>query len=387
MVRDKIMKIILRESQLEKCMLTETKNCDVFSTHTTAQDYDDVLLNVQGRYQRSMEGKVVQMTPEEYLDRCAQLQGNSIHTQHELLDRSKIRAFAERMSKGEKFALPYIDYYQKQQEGRHRVMAAKYMGCQVVNIGVFNEEGREDPYSEGWDEEREYTLEDLQDKLSDVFIDPQGVFVSYIHDWNHPKDVNRFLNLYPDFEGKGDLFYQRMGVLWQPEHTNEFEFGTDHFVCDEDPQELTNYIWAEILSHTTEEQLSAMGYDGDPDMDFSEVCSWLYSVARELDVLKDLDKRVNRMLNAVFIYTFYRNNWNYFHEVSDKYHVVLESEVMKVYSTDKYMWDDRVTSGKELLEENQIQISFEEPVIMTSHGYYLLAREDIENYLGQYPMK
>jgi len=346
-----------------------------------------VLLNVQGRYQRSMEGKVVQMTPEEYLDRCAQLQGNSIHTQHELLDRSKIRAFAERMSKGEKFALPYIDYYQKQQEGRHRVMAAKYMGCQVVNIGVFNEEGREDPYSEGWDEEREYTLEDLQDKLSDVFIDPQGVFVSYIHDWNHPKDVNRFLNLYPDFEGKGDLFYQRMGVLWQPEHTNEFEFKTDHFVCDEDPQELTNYIWAEILSHTTEEQLSAMGYDGDPDMDFSEVCSWLYSVARELDVLKDLDKRVNRMLNAVFIYTFYRNNWNYFHEVSDKYHVVLESEVMKVYSTDKYMWDDRVTSGKELLEENQIQISFEEPVIMTSHGYYLLAREDIENYLGQYPMK
>jgi hypothetical protein len=266
-------------------------------------------------------------------------------------------------------------------------MAAKLLGCDVVKIGVFNEEGREDPYTED-DDEKKFTLEDLENKLPDVQVDPQGAFISYTHDWNHDKEVQMFLGLYPEFEGKADLFYNRMGTLQMPEHTNEFEFDTDNFVLDEDPIELTKYIWGEIKSHTTEEQLSDLGYGGDDRLGFSEVSSWLDSTVRAYDVLKDLHKYINTMLNSVFVYTFYENNWKYFEEGLDKeYRVVLDDKIMKIYSLAGYYWQDGIRSGKELLSENDIQISSEDPYFAESRGYYLLKLEDIKKYLNLYPRK
>ena len=183
------MKIILRESQLEKCMLSEARGCDVFTNSTTAQDYDDVLMNLPNKQFRSMSGTIVQMTPREYFERCAQLQGNTVGDQYGILDKTKVKAIADTMSRGHKFDLPYIDYFSKEQEGRHRVLAAELHGCEVVKIGVFSEEGRPDPYTEDWDADRKHTLESLESKLSDVQVDAEGVYITYIHDWDHSRDV------------------------------------------------------------------------------------------------------------------------------------------------------------------------------------------------------
>jgi len=380
------MKILVTESQMGKILITEQRKCDVFTNQTSAQDYDDILSNEPGRYLRTLQGSIVQMSPEEYFDRVAQLQDTTYDEQFTFLDKHKVKNMADEMSSGRQYDLPYINYNNKHQEGRHRVAAAQLLGCKMVNIGVFNKPDFKDPYVETTDEVKQYTLEALEDKLEDVYIDHDGVFISYIHDWNHPKDVRQFLNLYPSFDGKGDLFYERMSVLWMPEHTNEFEFDSDAFVLDEDPKELTNYIWEQILSHTTQEQLNDMGYGGDDKLDFSEVCSWLNSVARDLDVLKDLNKYIHTMLNSVFLYTFYKNNWDYFQEVDSKYRVVFEKELVKVYSEAEYSWDDRISSGKELLEENDVRLSNEDPVMMARGGYYALFRSDVEDYLKKYPI-
>ena len=381
-----MMKILLTESQLIRALLSEAKNCDVFTDKTTAQDYDDILSQDPHRFLRTMIGSIVQMSPEEYFDRCAQLQDTTYKEQFSYLDKHKVKNIANDMSGGEQYPLPYLNYNSKQQEGRHRVAAAQLLGCKMVKIGVFYKPGFKDPYTEGSDEVQQYTLESLEDKLTDVYVDHSGVFIRYIHDWNHPKDVKMFLNLYPSFDGKYDLFYERMGRLSMPEHTNEFEFDSDNFVVDEDPIELTNYIWSQIRAHTSQEQLNDLGYGGDDRLDFSEVCVWLNTVATELEVLLDLNKYIHTMLNSVFIYTFYKNNWDYFQEVDNKYRVEFESGVMKVYSTVEFSWDARITTGKELLESNSIELSHADPIMLERQGHYLLARQDVEDYLKKYPL-
>jgi hypothetical protein len=380
------MKIILRESQLTKVLITETWNCDVFSNHTSAQDYDDVLLNLPTKQFRSMSGTIIQMTPREYLERCAQLQGNTLENQYNLLDKTKIRAIAESMSKGHKFDLPYIDYFSEHQEGRHRVLAAELHGCEVVKIAVFTEEGRPDPYTEDWNKDRSYTLKSLESELSDVYVDPQGVCVVYTHDWEHSRDVDKFLGLYPSFENKVSLFYACMDKLRLDEYTTEFEFDIDNFVISEDPSELTNYIWEEIKSHTTDESLYDQGYRGD-DLDFQELMILLQNVMTDYRVLFDLHKSVLRMLNSVFTYTFHKNNREYFNQVDSQYKVILDRGTMRVYSGEKYSWEPGITTGKDLLQENNVILTNEIPSRAESHGYYLLDVSDINEYLGQYPIK
>ncbi len=370
---------------MDKIILNEQRVCDVFTNSTTAQDYDDVLMNLHNKRFRSMSGTIVQMTPREYFERCAQLQGNTVENQYSLLDKTKIKAIADTMSKGHKFDLPYIDYFSQEQEGRHRVMAAELHGCEVVKIGVFNEEGRPDPYSENWDEDRAYTIESLESKLSDVFVDPQGVYINYTHDWEHSRDVDKFLELYPDFENKYALFYSCMDKLRLDEYTTEFEFDIDSFALSEDPQELTKHIWAEIRSHTTPQQLYDQGYRQD-DLDFQEILTLLQNVMTDYRVLFDLHKSVWRMLNSVFSYTFHKNNREYFQTVDDQYRVILEAKTMKVYSEEKYSWDDRITMGKDLLQDNNVRMTNEVPSRAESHGYYLLDRSDIDEYLKQYPI-
>ena len=382
------MKILVTESQLNKCILLEQRMCDIFTTHTTSQDYDDVLRGLDDRFQRALEGKIVQMTPDEYFNRCAELQGNTKQDQYKLLDKSKVTMFAERMSKGEKFNLPYIDYQGKQQEGRHRVAAAELHGCNMVSIGVFKEEGRDDPYNEDWDKDRDYTLKDLERSLIDVHIDHNDVFVEYIHDWEHPRDVEMFLDLYPKFEGKWDLFYNRMtGIKSMPEYTNEFDFNTDTFIFDEDPKELTTYIWEQIKSHTNEDQLYEVGYKKGDKLDFQDVLKILANVANIYEVLSHLHNSVKRMLNAVFVYTFYKNNWKYFQTVGDKYRVEFGSGIIKVYSSDKYRLDSTMGSGKELLRGLRVQLSNADPIFAEFRGQYILSISDIESHLKKYPIK
>ena len=379
------MNIKITESQLNRCLLAEQRSCDVFRNTTSAPDYDDVLMNVPNKQYRSMQGVIIQMTPREYFERCAQLQGNTVENQYNLLDKTKVKVIADSMSKGHKFDLPYIDYFSKNQEGRHRVQAAELHGCEVVKIGVFNEEGRTDPYSEDWDKDRAYTIKSLEDKLTDVQVDPRGAYITYTHDWEHSREVDKFLSLYPSFENKVSLFYSCMDKLRLDEYTTEFELDIDNFIVEEDPSELTNYIWEQIRSHCDDGELYAQGYKGG-DLDFQEILVLLENVMTDYRVLFDLHKSIHRMLNSVFCYTFHKNNRQYFQQVDSKYHVELEGKEMRVYSTEKYSWDELITTGKDLLVDNNVQITTEVAYRAEAMGYYLLSSGDIREYLNQYPI-
>jgi len=115
----------------------EQEICDIFTTSTGEEDYDDVLNQDPGRFLRSMKGEVIQIKPEAYIAQCAKIKGTSIKEQYSDLDESKIQKFARAMDNGEKFNLPFINYNTGHQDGRHRVMAAKLHGCNFVNIAVF----------------------------------------------------------------------------------------------------------------------------------------------------------------------------------------------------------------------------------------------------------
>jgi len=385
------MKILVTESQLNRCIIEEEKSCDVFNNTTTERDYDDALLNKESKRIKAMVGEMVQMTPNEYLDRCAQLEGTTLKYQYSLIDQEKVRAYSEKMSMGVKYHLPYIDYFGKQQEGRHRVLAAKMMGCEVVKIGVFNEEGQNDPYNKEIDEDKVHTLEELKGRLNDVQIDHDDVFVQYKHDWKHERDVQLFLGLYPKFSEKIQLFYACMDKLRMRKDggsSDVFKVDPSNFVVDEDPKELTNYIWEEIVKRTNEQILYNMGYR-EQELSFPEVCEWLYNVNNDLDILTDLNKLVGRMLHSVSEYSFYENNRDYFSQVESEYRVEIGSGEMRVYSTDLYSWDKNIESGRELLRENRVMLSYDDPEYpeKDGQGKRIISLKNIEIYLKEFPIR
>ena len=240
------MKIIVSESQIRH-IITEQRGCDVFDDQTTAKDYDDVLNNVGNRILKDVRGSVVRMTPEEYYDRCAQIQGTTIEDQHRYTRSVKVNDLYKLISNGEKLALPYLDYSSRNQEGRHRVAAAQKFGCKIVDVAVFFNNGQKDPYYVGWDEEdREYGLSELLGKSEDVLKDQEGnPYVVY--NFRDSQQRSLFLELYPEFDGKHELLYVAMSK-YPPRlsQSNEFKLDNEFYVTEE-PQELTEYIKSEIL--------------------------------------------------------------------------------------------------------------------------------------------
>ena len=102
-----------------------------FSIKTTNTSYyDDFLDQRQLKYMqnaKNRDGKIVQMTPEEYYTECAK---NVFDCSVDyLLDSRKIHddiveKYRSDMKSGDTFPLCYINYASKQQEGLHRMLAA-----------------------------------------------------------------------------------------------------------------------------------------------------------------------------------------------------------------------------------------------------------------------
>jgi len=100
-----------------------------FSTNMRIGQYDEDLKNGIGY--------IAEMTPREYLDRCAYDIFNTTYESTVLgAEASSVLKYAEQMSEGVKFDMGYLNYENKAQEGRHRAMAAELLGIEKIPVYI-----------------------------------------------------------------------------------------------------------------------------------------------------------------------------------------------------------------------------------------------------------
>lgn len=78
-------------------------------------------------YEKGMDGRITYMTCDEYIDKCI---NDVFHSSYEstvtnAVDDAKVHEYAKRMLMGDTFPVPYLNYVDEQQEGRHRAFAVK----------------------------------------------------------------------------------------------------------------------------------------------------------------------------------------------------------------------------------------------------------------------
>lgn len=88
-----------------------------------------VSINDYMKYEKGQDAKIVYMSPNEYLERCAKDIFNSTWEKTvSSIERNyadTITKYANDMKNGDKFPIPYLDYVYLNQEGRHRALAVK----------------------------------------------------------------------------------------------------------------------------------------------------------------------------------------------------------------------------------------------------------------------
>uniref|UniRef100_A0A6M3J1W0 Uncharacterized protein n=1 Tax=viral metagenome TaxID=1070528 RepID=A0A6M3J1W0_9ZZZZ len=102
---------------------------ELFDSTTTGTPHWDGLL-------KKGEAKIVRMTPDEYLEQQAKAKGTYPEDVSQYVLDETVVEYVERMKKGEKAPLPLIDWVEKTQEGRARVLAAKKLGQKEIPVLV-----------------------------------------------------------------------------------------------------------------------------------------------------------------------------------------------------------------------------------------------------------
>jgi len=107
---------------------TDKKDFKGFKTETGIPYYDD-------RY-KSGKAYIAEMPPKEYLLRCAFqiFPEGTIESTILSCNDKKVKKFANKMKSGEKFNMPYLDLSRREQEGRHRAVAALIAGIPTIPV-------------------------------------------------------------------------------------------------------------------------------------------------------------------------------------------------------------------------------------------------------------
>lgn len=106
----------------------------------TGIPYIDDAINKPGYYAKSKGYAVTieTMTPDEYLNRSDKLLGISRVEANRLIEPELVKKYSDMMKSGTEFDIPHLDYIAKEQEGRHRALAAKMAGIDTMPIAIVN---------------------------------------------------------------------------------------------------------------------------------------------------------------------------------------------------------------------------------------------------------
>lgn len=130
------------ETKEEKENDIEIANRVVNIKDTSFQYYNDFLNEEDAKYHEETEGKVGKIeyiTPDEYVEMCAEFGFNEETTYNDLVrktlsDTSSIQYHNKLFESGEKFNLPYIDKAKNSQEGLHRALVLKNYGIKKIPV-------------------------------------------------------------------------------------------------------------------------------------------------------------------------------------------------------------------------------------------------------------
>lgn len=81
---------------------------------------------------------IAEMSPKEYLERCAFhiFDESTLERTVAAVDTENVNKYADKMAAGEKFAVPYLNYTSRKQEGRHRAVAAMMNGYSKIPVVI-----------------------------------------------------------------------------------------------------------------------------------------------------------------------------------------------------------------------------------------------------------
>ena len=380
----KKMNILLTEEQLKSII---SKSCDIFDDSTGSKDYDSVLDNESNRYLSSVTGKIVLMSPDEYLDRCAHIQGTSFSDQIDLIDDVSVEKIIKVIKGGGKLSLPYIDYSSNKrsglksytQEGRHRVMAAKRSGCNRVKVALFFNVGEDDSYSESV-----MSIEDMLGKWDDIKVDKDGK--SYI-DYDIYSDSTMFLDLFPEFDEKY-LLYEK--VMYSKKSDYDFEYNRDpeFYNLSEQMPEYNKFLLKALRFGLSDEKLKELfNFD---EKDINDLFNPIFpNYSYIISFLKYVDDvhiyRYNKeMLNYIAGYQFYIRNSDYFDSTdNDMFSVEIDKEnkEIRLYCNMSIENGIKYKSGKSFLSSNNIKITENLPLYNWEKGGPKIEIRYIKEYL------
>ena len=126
---------IAREQQVKK--FTATKPTPAKQTEYKGFELDTHTSGMQDKLQ-SGKAYIAEMSPQEYLQRVAMQVFNrsTLETTIRGTIPSNVLKYARMMRKGTKFYMPWLDIPGKGQEGRHRALAALYLGYEKIPVLV-----------------------------------------------------------------------------------------------------------------------------------------------------------------------------------------------------------------------------------------------------------
>ena len=104
-----------------------------FRTDTTGTSFYDEILRGE---KPNFSGRIVEMSPKEYLQKCAFeiFDGATIESTIRGVSKDNVKKYKKMMQSGVKFDLPFLNFKERQQEGRHRAIAAYELGIDTIPV-------------------------------------------------------------------------------------------------------------------------------------------------------------------------------------------------------------------------------------------------------------
>jgi hypothetical protein len=121
-------------------IIIESADHGYFGDKTNIPIYDAILLgdtDLPSKY-RDWSGKIVMMTKDEYFNECAKIQKTTYSDQFKYIIPENVEKIENNMRNGVKYNIPYLNYNDNEQEGRHRVIAATNLGQKKIPVLILN---------------------------------------------------------------------------------------------------------------------------------------------------------------------------------------------------------------------------------------------------------
>lgn len=253
--------------------LNKDNNYGFFKPVSSIPDYDKVLFGKNNELPKKYEfwdAEIKWMSKDEYLMECSRLQNTSYSDQFKYIVGWKVQQIMEKMKDGVKFNMPYLNYVENEQEGRHRVVAADNLGQKLIPVLVLYDINEDSSSLE---------ISDMVDKWDDLVI-KDGI---YYCKFNVASDWKTRSNLLSCIASDYDYYFLDVLFKIRREHISIEDYLTE-ILRNKDKY----YLYSNMVSYVMKNNVY---YYGDSEEQFSQefllYCFILKVLKQNYNVLYD----------------------------------------------------------------------------------------------------